>query len=154
MSDPFSQLAPMGGRAPTVIVHEQRQNQTLTAWRQAHMALPDLHIVDKKQELPKPIADDGKPLTAERIKELLGEDVKPMFEPSPDGDNRNAKSTGQVYTGVFDERLTAEPLGATAVSRRPGMRIVPPVEADLTDCVRADTLALTPMEGTVATCQS
>lgn len=118
------------------------------------MALPDLHIVDRKQALPEPIADDGKPLTLERIRELMGDDVKPMFEPSPDGDNRNAKPTGQLYTGVFDTRLAAEPLGATAVARRPGTRIVPPVEADLTDCVRADRLALSPMEGTVAPCPS
>lgn len=159
MSDPFSQLAPSAGRAPTVIIQEQKQAQTLTAWRQAHLALPDLHIVDqrknyKPQALPTPIADDGKPLTAERIRELMGEDVKPMFEPSPDGDNRNAKPTGQLYTGVFDQRLSAEPLGATAVARRPGTRVVPPVPVDLADCVRADGLALSPAEGTVAPCQS
>lgn len=154
MSDPFSQLAPTGGRSQTVIIHQQRQNHTLAAWRQAHMAMPDLHIVDRKQELPKPIADDGKPLTMERIRELMGDDVLPMFEPSVDGDNRNAKPTGQVYTGVFDNRLLAEPLGATAVARRPGTRVVPPVEADLSDCVRADSLALTPMEGTVSPCPS
>lgn len=154
MSDPFSQLAPTGGRATPVIIQEQRQNQTLAAWRQAHIAMPDLHIVDRKQELPKPIADDGRPLTAERIRELMGEDVKPMFEPSPDGDNRKAKPTGQVYTGVFDDKLTSEPLGATAVSRRPGVRVVRPIEPDLRDCVSADRLALSPMEGTVTPCPS
>lgn len=113
-----------------VIVHEQRQNQTFAAWRQAHIAMPDLHVVDRKQQLPEPIADDGKPLTLERIRALMG-DLQPMFEPSADGDNRNARPTGQVYTDVFDNRLEAERIGASAEAARPSMRVVPPVEAQL-----------------------
>jgi hypothetical protein len=115
--------------------------------------MPDLHVVDRKQPLPEPIADDGKPLTMERIRKLMGDDILPMFEPSPDGDNRKAKSTGQVYTQVFDNRLESERIGQSAEARRPPMRVVPPVEADL-DCVRADKLALRPAEDTVAPCQS
>jgi hypothetical protein len=153
VSDPFASIAPIAGRAPTVIVHEQKQNQTFAAWRQAHIAMPDLHVIDRKQPLPEPIADDGKPLTRERIQELMG-DVRPMFEPSPDGDNRKAKPTNQIYTKVFDDRLSPERIGQSAESRRPAMRVVPPVEADLEDCVRADKLALSPEEGTVTPCQS
>lgn len=154
MSDPFANIMPTAGRTQTVIVHEQKQNQTFAAWRQAHIAMPDLHVVDRKQALPEPIADDGQPLTMARIQALMGEDVKPMFEPSSDGDNRNAKPTGQVYTQVFDARLTPERIGKSAEERRPPMRVVPPVEADLSDCVRADRLALSSLEGTVAPCQS
>jgi hypothetical protein len=116
--------------------------------------MPDLHVVDRKQPLPEPIADDGKPLTMERIRELMGNDVQPMFEPSPDGDNRKAKPTGQVYTKAFDDRLESERIGLSAEARRPAMRIIPPVEADLQHCVRADELALSPTAGTVTTCQS
>ncbi len=154
MSDPFANIAPTGGRSQVVIVHEQKQNQTFAAWRQAHIAMPDLHVVDRKQPLPEPIADDGKPLTMERIRELMGDDVKPMYEPSPDGDNRKARPTMQVYTTAFDGRLSIERIGKSAEARRPAMRIVPPVEADLTDCVRADKLALSHAEGTVAPCPS
>ena len=154
MSDPFANIFPTAGRTQTVIVHEQKQNQTFMAWRVAHVAMPDLHIVDRKQPLPEPIADDGKPLTMERIRALMGDDVKPMFEASPDGDNRKAKPTGQVYTDAFDDRLEAERIGSSAEARRPAMRIVPPVEPDLSEIVRADRLALPQPEGTLPTCPS
>lgn len=132
MSDPFANIAPTGGRSQVAIVHEQKQNQTFAAWRAAHIAMPDLHVIDKQQVLPEPIADDGKPLTTERIRELMGDDVRPMFEPSPDGDNRNATPTHQVYTRVFDARLPAERIGSSAEAARPkAMRIVVPVEAQL-----------------------
>lgn len=116
--------------------------------------MPDLHIVDRKQALPEPIADDGKPLTPERLRELLGDDIQPMFVAPEDGDNRKARPTGQIYTHAFDDRLPAEKFGASATAFRSPMRIVKPVEPDLSQLVRADRLADPPPQDTLPTCLS
>jgi hypothetical protein len=63
----------------------------------------------------------------ERIRELMGEDIQPMFIPSPDGDNSKATPTQQVYTQAFEERLGVERIGKSAEERRPPMRGVLPV---------------------------
>jgi hypothetical protein len=108
------------------------QNQTLTAWRQAGIALPDLYVIDRNAVIPEPIADDGKPLTPERVKELFGDTIRPMFEPSPDGDNSKAKPTGETYSGKFDSKINEEALGESAVRARPtGIRVYRPIEATL-----------------------
>jgi hypothetical protein len=131
MSDPFKLLMPLDGKTTTSEVRQHVVNQTLSAWMEAGVALPDLYIVDRKSHIPDPIAEDGKPLTPERFAELM-KGLKPMFIPSPDGDNSKAEPTGEVYTEAFDLKIEPEELGKSAVENRPKqIRIFKPVEADL-----------------------
>lgn len=130
MSDPFRLLVPINGTTPQGEVRQHVQNKTFEAWRQAGVAMPDLYVVDRQSCIPEPVCDDGKPLTPERLAEIM-KGIKPMFEPSPDGDNSKAKPTGQIYTQAFEERIIPEPLGLSALKARPTrIRIFKPVPVD------------------------
>lgn len=127
MSDPFSQLVPRGGTVQGE-VRRSAQNQTFAAWRQANIALADLYVCDKNYTVPPPLAEDGKPLTMERRKELMAGKT-PMFEPPLDGDNSKAKPTCTTYTFKFDDSITSESLGESAIKNRPKViKVYPPVK--------------------------
>ena len=133
MSDPFKLLAPTNGKTTTAEVREHTQDKTMSAWRQAGIAMPDLYIVDRASLIPVPVADDGQPLTPERYAEIM-KGVKPMFEASPDGDNRKAKPTCQNYLKAFDKQIVPEVCGKTAEESKPkAMRIFKPVPVDSLD---------------------
>ena len=132
MSDPFKLLMPNKG-SQTGEVRQHVENQSLTAWRQAGIALPDLYIIERDSAPPAVVGEDGLPMTPERFAEMM-KGVKPMFEPSPDGDNTKAKPTGQRYVDTFDDRIEQEVLGKTAVDARPkGLRIFKPRQVDSLD---------------------
>lgn len=127
MSDPFSQLVPRGGSLQGE-VRKYAVDSTFEAWRQANIALADLYVCDKEYVVPAPLAEDGAPITMERRKLLMGT-KKPMFEAHPSGDNSKAKPTLTVYKFVFDDDLSSEPLGLSAVNNRSKiLRVYPPVK--------------------------
>lgn len=133
MSDPFKLLVPNSGKAGTAEVRQHVNNATFAAWRSSNIALPDLYIIERDSKAPAVVGEDGLPMTPERFAEMM-KGVKPMFEPSPDGDNRKAKPTGQQYVDTFNDKIEQEVLGKTAVESRPkAMRIFKPREVDSLD---------------------
>lgn len=128
MSDPFSLLTPKGGHTPQGEVRQHSYNHSFQAWRQANIALADLYVCDKNYTVPAPLAEDGAPLTMERRQKLM-EGKPPMYEASPDGDNSKAKPTCTQYTFKFDNDLTSETLGESAIKNRPKIiKVYPPVK--------------------------
>jgi hypothetical protein len=125
MSDPFSQLTPKGGSLQGE-VRQHTHNHSFEAWRTANILLPDIYLCDKNYVVPEPLAEDGKPMTPERRKTLMVGKT-PMFTPSPDGDNSKAKPNLTSYVVMFDDDITPETLGTSAVNNRPKViRVIPP----------------------------
>lgn len=126
MSDPFSLLTPKSGTTAQGEVRQHTFSHSFQAWRQANIAYPDLYVCDKTYVVPEPLAEDGAPMTMERRRQLM-HGKKPMYQAPEDGDNSKAKPTLEVYTFQFDNDITPEELGTSAIKNRPKIiRVFPP----------------------------
>jgi len=129
MTDPFKLLQP--DKAPQAIVRQAQHEQSsgsLGMWRNCHIALPDLHVIDPNQVIKPAVADDGQELTFERRQELM-KGKKTFFEQSED--QANAPLSGETYHDKFTE-VEPERWGKSAEDARPkGMKIVMPKEAKI-----------------------
>lgn len=131
MSDPFTNsggsICGGGGIAATDTISAVRlaRENAISAYRN-NIALPDVHVADREEEfVPLVVGEDGQELTLERRRQLMEEaQVAPMFD-------SDGKSTGQLYTGVFDDVVTPERLGKTAEANRHGYRFVQPRELEI-----------------------
>lgn len=124
MADPFATLKPL---INTAEVRYSKTNATLDLWRQANIALPDLHIIDHNQ-VPPVLGEDGEVMTFERRQELM-KGRKPLFETANPEDHTQAKLVDVDFIKQFDDAITSEQLGASAVACRPqGLRVIPPRE--------------------------
>lgn len=131
MSDPFASLTPQtgGGMSPSHVVRYQ-YDAILRSWMQYNLAYPQLYVIDRKSPIPAPIADDGQPLTEERIRELM-RDIPPMYVPDPESPT-GYRCSGVDYRQAFQDRIQPEPLGRSSIAYRPKyVRYVHPVEARL-----------------------
>lgn len=123
MADPFSFLGKSGGVSSgvyqSVDVQQLARQKAIEAYRQG-IAAPDVHIADRFDETqPLVLGEDGKPLTPERVRQLMKEaGVKPMFD-------QDGKPTGEVYTDKFDT-IESERIGESAERGRHPVRVVKP----------------------------
>ncbi len=143
MSDPFKMLQP--DKAPQAIIRQAQHEQSagsLGLWRSCHIAMADLHIIDKNQPIPEPIADDGQALTFERRQELM-KGKKTFFELVADQcEQWRAKLSGETYNDKFTE-IEPERIGKSAEEARPKMmKFVPPKEAVLENETNTDMSVL------------
>jgi hypothetical protein len=99
-------------------------------WRQSNIALPDLYVIDRADTKPPPcLGEDGQEMTFERRQQLMA-GKKPMFDATDPNDMTTAKFTGTDYTKAFDNDITQEKLGESAIKNRPkGLRVYKPQAA-------------------------
>jgi len=129
MTDPFKLLQP--DKAPQAIIRQAQHEQSsgsLGMWRNCHIALPDIHIIDVDQVIKPPVADDGKELTFERRQELM-KGKKTFFELQ--GEQWAARLSGETYNDKFTE-IQPEVVGKSAEAAKPkASTYAPPREAKI-----------------------
>lgn len=133
MSDPFELLTPKsgGGRIWSAEVRYHQHDAIFHAWKAYNIAYPQLYVIQRDSPIPEPILDDGKPLTHERLKELM-RGIRPMFTTVMRDGEPVIEPTNECYVHAFDDRIDPEPFGASAVAYRPKHpRYFHPIEIEL-----------------------
>jgi hypothetical protein len=127
MSDPFAQFFGKSGNSAyyRYVSASQIATQKAIENYKAGIATPDVYIADRTKEyIPTILAEDGKPLTLERRKELMA------GKPTQFIDNKLSETD---YTALFDKDIEPERIGKSAEKARPPIRIVKAKELDISE---------------------